>query len=151
MPVTEVAASLILLRLSEDLDGSTGVVAVVCETDSEAGIDTSVTETQTKRCGTLVAVQSPIGTITLNGVVDATPDAGEASLQQLIAWANARTKLFIEYLNESDGGDIDEGAGIYMQGVGHITSVRSTSAAGDTQKFSLGISFSGPINTTLAS
>lgn len=151
MATTEVAASLILLRLSTDTENGSNPVTIVCETDSEAGIDTSVTETQTKRCGTLVAVQSPTGTITLNGVVDATPDAGEASLQQLMIWASNRTKLWAEYLNESDGGSIDEGDSIYMQGLGYLTSVRSTSTAGDTQKFSMGFSFSGAINTALES
>ena len=150
MAVTEVSSDLILLRLSEDLDAGTGALTVVCETDSEASMTASVSEIPTKRCGVLRSTQEPVVNITLNGVVNATPEADEASYAQLSAWMLSKTKLYIEYLNESNG-TVDEAAGIGLQGTGYISDLGSQSTAGESQRFSLGVAFSGQVNVLTGS
>lgn len=146
MAVTEVSSDLILLRLSTNLETGTGALVVTCETDSEASLTASVSEIVTKRCGVLRSPQEPVGNITLNGVVNATPEANEASYAQLSAWMVSKTKLWVEYLNEA-GAPVGEGDGIYWQGLGYISDLGSQSTAGESQRFSLGIAFSGPITT----
>ncbi len=150
MAVTEVSSDLILLRLSPDTTDGTPIYTITCETDSEATLTASVSEIVTKRCGVLRSPQEPVGNITLNGVVNATPEADEASYAQLSAWMVSKTKLWIEYYNEANG-TVGEGDGIYMQGLGYISDLGSQSTAGESQRFSISVAFSGQINTVQGS
>lgn len=150
MAVTEVLSDLIELRISTDLENGTNPKTVDCETDSEASFTASVSEIVTKRCGTLRAPQTPVANITLNGVVNASPLSTEMSYKELSDLMASQTKVWIEYLNESNG-TIDTGEGVYMQGLGYISDLGIQSTAGESARFSLGIAFSGVINTTFGS
>lgn len=150
MAVTEVSSDLILLRISTDLAAGAGIKTVTCETDSEATLSASVSEIVTKRCGVLRSPQTPVGNITLNGVVNATPEADEMSYNELFNLMINGTKVWIEYINESDG-TVAEGDGIGWQGLGYISDLGSQSTAGESQRFSISVAFSGQINSLTAS
>lgn len=147
MAVTEVSSDLILLRISENTTTGASPKVVVCETDSEASISNSVSETPTKRCGVLRQVQEGVFDISLNGVVSATPGADEVSYAQLAIWAQAKTRLWFEYYNLAGTTGITLGNVVAWQGTGYISELSISSTAGENVTFSLTLAFSGVVNT----
>lgn len=144
--MAELQATLVTMSVDTDLD-SPDYRTIVCEETSEAGMDSSTTDTPTK-CGTFTAVATPAGTITGSGVVQADPEADEVSFQEILGWVNNKTKVAAVYQNATDGGTTATGEAVYMEGEGYFTSARVTAQEGDLVKFNWAFSFSGPVNTT---
>jgi hypothetical protein len=145
MPATELLGSIVTFQTSTDLTGATLKKTIVCEETSTLNLSANVNETKTK-CGTFVAVDTPTGTVTINGVVNGSPEATELSFNTIAGYVNAKTKLYGLYQNAVSG-SVALGTAVYASGTGYFTSAEVTSQEGDLIKFTASFSFSGTIDT----
>lgn len=142
---TEILGSLVLNRYSTD-SGSTWKT-IVCETDSEISGNSTVTETKTKTCGTLTAVENDAMTVTGNGVAGGDLSGSQASYQDLQILRNAKTKVLFERKNLVSG-TVAEAEISYALFEGYFSAVSESSPTDDVTKFTWTVTSTGTITLT---
>lgn len=143
----ELSGNLITMMYTTDLTYPySDFKTIVCEEDSEGGLDSTVNTTPTK-CRVFSTTEIPTGTISGNGVTDADPDADQASFQDILQLVNNRTRVYAVYQNAAESPDVTEGQGVFMAGQGYFNTARSTNTQGTQSRFSWGFTFSGDIDT----
>lgn len=141
MATTTVSADIMLFSYS--LNGPLGTFfTIVCEADSNYEGTVEFTRDVTK-CGVLKNPGPMDNRITLNGTVNVTPEADEASYNEIQALAVAKTKVWARYT------DVDEQ--IFHSGTGWFGTIGNQNTAGQTSKFSFTFEFDGDISTDGAS
>jgi hypothetical protein len=142
----ELNGNLVTLMYTTDLEYPyTGFKTIVCEEESEGGLDATVNTTATK-CGNFSTTETPSGTITGSGVVNADPEADEASFQELLALVKNNTRVYVVYQNAADSPDVTEGQGVFMAGVGYFNTARTTATQGTQVRFNWGFTFSDEVD-----
>lgn len=143
----ELSGNLITMAFTTDLTYPyDNLKTIVCEEDSEGGLDSNVSSTPTK-CGVFTSTEIPTGTISGNGVTNADPESDEASFQDILNLVNNQTRVFAIYQNAAESPDVTEGQGVYMAGLGYFNTARSTNTQGTQSRFSWGFTFTGDIDT----
>jgi hypothetical protein len=138
---TTVLANTVLFEYS--LNGELGTYyTLVCEADSSYEGTVEFTREVTK-CGILKAPGEMDNRITLNGVVNIEPGAGEASYNEVQALAVAKTKVWARYVSTDDD--------IHHSGTGWFGTIGNQNTAGEVSKFSFTFEFDGDISTNGAS
>lgn len=107
---------------------------LVCEEDSQFDISAEVTTTKTK-CGPFKSVDDPDFSASGNAVANATPEAGELSYEDVVAYQKAKQKLWFKYYNATSA-TVNEGEGVFFQGQGYFTQTTLTAPGTDVVKFS---------------
>lgn len=138
----EILGSLVLNRFSTD--GGSTWKTIVCETDSEISGTSSVTETKTKTCGTVTAVEVDAMTVTGNGVAGGDLITGQASYQEIQILRYNKTLILFERKN-SVSGTVAEGEITYALFSGYFTDVSESSPTDNVTTFSWTVTSSGTI------
>jgi hypothetical protein len=150
---TNVKHSLVYLRFSTvsvaaALDDATAKL-LLCEVDSSWDSTASVSEVETKTCGTFKVAGSPGNTLSGNGVVVGDLGSNEVSSQQALIWLNAQTTLYFAYKNDTDGGTLAANEVVYRTGNGYFSKVSETFNTGDKMgKFSWEFAVNGAVDFT---
>lgn len=146
MAAREVSGNLVTLQFSTNLnDPLNNLKTIVCEDSSDAGVESAVNNVPTK-CGNFSATETPTATINGSGVINANPDADEASFQEVLHLANTNQRVYAVYQNEAEG-DLAEGDGVFMAGHGYFSSARATAAQGTPTTFNWTFTFTGTVDT----
>lgn len=138
---TNVKHSLVYARFSTvsvaaALDDATAKV-LLCEVDLSWDSTATVSEAETKNCGTFKVAGSPSNTISGAGIVAGDLGANEVSSQQLMIWLNNQATVFYALFNITDGGTIAANEVAYRTGSGYFSKVGETWNTGDKMgKFS---------------
>ncbi|HTE24953.1 hypothetical protein [Flavitalea sp.] len=149
MAATEVQGLEVVFQYSTDLIAPYDWKTIGCETDNSSDSQATVNDTVTK-CATFSSASKPTNAVSGNGVVNAAPEADEASYKEIDALLQNQTKARGRYLN-LDNGTIGDGEAIYKEGEGRFTSLGHAAPADNLLTFSWGFSFSGVVITTPAS
>ena len=143
----EISGNLITLAYSTNLsDPLNNLKTIVCEDQSEGGLDSNVNTTVTK-CGSFSSVEEPTGTITGSGVINADPDSDEGSFQELLGIVKNRTPVYAVYQNAAESPDLTEGQGVFMAGRAIFNSARANATQGTPTSFNWSLTFTGDIDT----
>lgn len=138
----EISGSLVLNQFSTD--GGVTWKTIVCETDSEISGSNSVTETKTKNCGTVTAVDNDAMTVTGNGVAGGDLLPGQASYQDLQILRYNKTLILFERKNLANL-SVEEAELSYALFNGYFTEVTESSPTDDVAKFSWTVTSTGSI------
>jgi hypothetical protein len=148
----EISTDLTFLRVSPtDIATARGSTAkvIVCEESSSFSSVANVSERKTK-CGTKTITDAPTQNVSISGVAGGNLGANHVSAQQLLIWQKAKTLLYFVYRNDSDGGDIDLGDVVYVEGTLRIASVTVTSDGSDGMvTFDVELAVTGDVSYTV--
>ena len=115
---------------------------VVCTTDSNGSITSSLTKRATN-CGKKGApAKFPDFQVTLNAVQDANPDANEANYQDIDTYIKNGYKADFRYASAADAASgLGFGDAIYQQGSGYFTELGNAGSAEDGEVITYSFTF----------
>lgn len=129
---TPIKSSLTLFRYStvSFADIATNGKVIMCAIDDNWDTEADVVDIDTK-CGLFRDPQGVVHTIAQTGMNVGDLAANEVSAMDLKRLIQAGTKVFFEYANATDGGDIAKGDGTYCAGEGYFTKCNIQNNKGD--------------------
>lgn len=135
MAETTILANTVFLEYSDTPTGTRS--SAVCLTQVDFTGSTAVQSTET-HCGVLKGVGNSNNQFSASAVVDATPDAGEVSYNDLKEIYANKTKKYWHLANGDDSH--------YHGGYGWITALGNQNTSGDVSKFTLTIEIDGTMD-----
>ncbi len=136
MATTTLQGSTMFIEYAND-NTLTGAKVAVCQTEGSFDGSRNVVSDETN-CGVLKSMGPANNRLTLNAVVDLTPDANEASFNDFLTLYNDNTKKFWALTDDDN---------VMISGYGWIASLGQQNTSGQTGKFTMTIEIDGDLIT----
>lgn len=136
MATTTLQGSTMFIEYAND-NTLAGAKVAVCQTEGSFDGSRNVVSDETN-CGVLKSMGPANNRLTLNAVVDLTPDANEASFNDFLTLYNDNTKKFWALTDDDN---------VMIAGYGWIASLGQQNTSGQTGKFTMTIEIDGDLIT----